>query len=472
VVIPTYNGARRNANLTPLLALLLQRYGVPVLLHGLSDDYGRVTSEQVLREYGLPPSGSLQEAQLRIDEHRLAYLPLPLLAPGLDRQLALRHRLGLRNSAHSLVKMLDPFQGEAVLLAAATHPDYLDQHACRAHRDRRQCAAAARQRRRTLRQSEAPSDDRAYPRRRQRYPLRGRARQPQKPAAAARELRRESDGRLDAPRPRRRGFACRCRSPTSSPVASTPAAGQPTSIRRKRWLRSMPTAWPWFERSSAKLLHAQAPKCATFFAGVSSGPRRRRFADSAGLPANTKKADMKRQRATIIVEIDSASCWSRIHAGLVLLPGRNQPGGIPLQAAARELAEETGLIAESLLFLFSHESANQLPPASSGPQRRESRSPPTTRRGRRQSLGIGRLQPLQRDVFDFGSQPPHRSASSHAQMVPATGRGDGTGGSLEKQRTAAGALALSLRAKPNAAAPTPTPETTAAYTETSDNPAG
>jgi heat shock protein HslJ len=39
-------------------------------------------------------------------------------------------------------------------------------------------------------------------------------------------------------------------------------------------------------------------------------------------------------------------------------------------------------------------------------------------------------------------------------------------------RTAAGALALSLRAKPNAAAPTPTPETTAAYTETSDNPAG
>ena len=50
VVIASYNGARRNANLTPLLALLVQRYEVPVLMHGLSDGYGHVTSEQILRE--------------------------------------------------------------------------------------------------------------------------------------------------------------------------------------------------------------------------------------------------------------------------------------------------------------------------------------------------------------------------------------------------------------------------------------
>jgi hypothetical protein len=147
VVIPTYNGARRNANLTPLLALLLQRYGVPVLLHGLSDDYGRVTSEQVLRQYGLLPSGSLQEAQLRIDEHHLTYLPLPLLSAGLDRQLALRNRLGLRNSAHSLVKMLDPFQGDACAARCGDTPRLPDQHACRAYQCRRpmrSCCAAAK----------------------------------------------------------------------------------------------------------------------------------------------------------------------------------------------------------------------------------------------------------------------------------------------------------------------------------------
>ena len=36
VVIPTYNGARKSANLTPLLALLLQRFGVPVIVHGFA----------------------------------------------------------------------------------------------------------------------------------------------------------------------------------------------------------------------------------------------------------------------------------------------------------------------------------------------------------------------------------------------------------------------------------------------------
>ncbi|HRD90537.1 MAG TPA: DNA-binding protein YbiB [Accumulibacter sp.] len=125
IVIPTYNGARRSANLTPLLALLLQRFGVPVLVHGLSDDYGRVTSEQIFTAFGVPPCTSVAQAQLAIDDGGLAYLPLPLLAPGLDRQLALRSRLGLRNSAHSLVKMLDPFHGNSLLLAAATHPDYI-----------------------------------------------------------------------------------------------------------------------------------------------------------------------------------------------------------------------------------------------------------------------------------------------------------------------------------------------------------
>ncbi len=126
VVIPTYNGARKGVNLTPLLALLLRRFGIPVLVHGLIEGYGRVTTAQIFREFGLMPSASKSQAQQTLDETGLAYVPLSVISPGLSNQLAMRSRLGLRNSAHSLVKMLDPFKGEGLLLAAATHPDYLD----------------------------------------------------------------------------------------------------------------------------------------------------------------------------------------------------------------------------------------------------------------------------------------------------------------------------------------------------------
>ncbi|TXH22747.1 MAG: NUDIX domain-containing protein [Elusimicrobia bacterium] len=66
---------------------------------------------------------------------------------------------------------------------------------------------------------------------------------------------------------------------------------------------------------------------------------------------------MKRQRATVIVEIEQKILYVENRNGLVLLPG----GGIgedesSAQAAARELAEETGLVAQALRFLFNHES--------------------------------------------------------------------------------------------------------------------
>ena len=126
VVVPSYNGARKGVNLTPLLAFLLKRYGIPVLVHGLIEGYGRVTSAQIFREFGLMPSASILQAQQMLDESGLAFVPLSAISPGLNSLLLLRSRLGLRNSAHSLVKMLDPFRGEGLLLAAATHPDYLE----------------------------------------------------------------------------------------------------------------------------------------------------------------------------------------------------------------------------------------------------------------------------------------------------------------------------------------------------------
>ncbi len=126
VVLPSYNGSRKEANLTPLLALLLQRFGVPVLVHGLLEGYGRITTGHIFRELGIMPQASVAQAQTELDEKNLAFLPLTALNPGLHSLLSLRSRLGVRNSAHSLVKLLDPFRGEGVLVAPATHPDFID----------------------------------------------------------------------------------------------------------------------------------------------------------------------------------------------------------------------------------------------------------------------------------------------------------------------------------------------------------
>ncbi len=126
VVLPSYNGARKGANLTPLLALLLQRFGVPVLVHGLLEGFGRVTSGHVFRELGVLPAATLSQAQRAMDDKGLAFVPVSIIAPGLANLLALRARMGVRSSAHSLVKMVDPFAGQGVLMAAATHPAFLD----------------------------------------------------------------------------------------------------------------------------------------------------------------------------------------------------------------------------------------------------------------------------------------------------------------------------------------------------------
>ena len=126
VVIPTYNGARKGGNLTPLIALLLRALGVPVLLHGLVADYGRVTSAEILREFGVFPADSSAVAMAELDQQGVAFVTTEALLPGLAAQLALRARLGLRNCAHSLVKMIDPFAGRGVVLASATHPVYIE----------------------------------------------------------------------------------------------------------------------------------------------------------------------------------------------------------------------------------------------------------------------------------------------------------------------------------------------------------
>jgi len=127
VLLPSFNGARKQANLMPLVARLLAREGVPVLIFGRHDFDSRFSPFELLDHLDLPASATLAEAEQRLATQRLAVLPLQMLNPGLNALMALRPRLGLRNSGHSLAKLLDPFpQGRGVRVVAVTHPEYLD----------------------------------------------------------------------------------------------------------------------------------------------------------------------------------------------------------------------------------------------------------------------------------------------------------------------------------------------------------
>jgi anthranilate phosphoribosyltransferase len=127
VLLPSFNGARKQANLMPLVALLLAREGVPVLIFGRHDFDSRHSPFELLDALGLHESATSAAAEQRLTAERVAVLPLQILNPGLNDLMALRPRLGVRNSSHSLAKLLDPFPaGRGVRVVAVTHPEYLD----------------------------------------------------------------------------------------------------------------------------------------------------------------------------------------------------------------------------------------------------------------------------------------------------------------------------------------------------------
>jgi anthranilate phosphoribosyltransferase len=122
VVLPSYNGARRLPVLTPLLALLIARRGLPVLMHGTATEDSRITVPDVLAALDHPPLTQIRA----LADGEAAYAPLELLSPALKRLLDVRRAVGLRNSGHSMVKLMKPCTGAAVIVSSYTHKEYAE----------------------------------------------------------------------------------------------------------------------------------------------------------------------------------------------------------------------------------------------------------------------------------------------------------------------------------------------------------
>ena len=120
VVLPSYNGARKLPLLTPLLAMLLAREGLAVLIHGTPTENSRVFVSEVLVALEI----QAQAAPESIAPGVVAYLPTEVLCPALKRLLDVRRVVGLRNPAHSLVKLMNPCAGKSLVVSSYTHPEY------------------------------------------------------------------------------------------------------------------------------------------------------------------------------------------------------------------------------------------------------------------------------------------------------------------------------------------------------------
>ncbi len=121
VVLPSYNGARKLPVLTPLLAHLLAREGLAVVMHGTATESTRISSQEVLSAMGV--QALTQARAVQVGE--VVFAPTEVLCPGLKRLLDVRRVVGLRNPAHSLVKLMNPTTtADALLVSSYTHPEY------------------------------------------------------------------------------------------------------------------------------------------------------------------------------------------------------------------------------------------------------------------------------------------------------------------------------------------------------------
>lgn len=121
IVLPSYNGARKLPVLTPLLALLLAKAGLAVVVHGSQSEDKRIASESVFAHLGIMPSSG----RVDVCPGEVVFVRTSTLNFGLEKLLCARKQIGLRNSAHSLVKLMNPCANQATIVSSYTHPEYL-----------------------------------------------------------------------------------------------------------------------------------------------------------------------------------------------------------------------------------------------------------------------------------------------------------------------------------------------------------
>lgn len=133
VAIPAYGLMPGESLLAALAAVLLRRFEIPVVVHGILDSPCGISAARILRELDVLPCVSFAQADAELRDGGIVFIPAQLLSVRFAALIALRGRLGIENCAHLVAQALDPTRGAATRLCfcvAGTRSERVDALAC------------------------------------------------------------------------------------------------------------------------------------------------------------------------------------------------------------------------------------------------------------------------------------------------------------------------------------------------------
>lgn len=121
---PAYAGKRRQLPWFMLAAKALANNGVRIVMHGGGrHSAGRMYAEDLLDALAIKSCNSWDEVAEHIERDNIAFIPLGVWMPRLQRMIDLRNTLGLRSPVHSLARLLNPLSARCGL-QSIFHPGY------------------------------------------------------------------------------------------------------------------------------------------------------------------------------------------------------------------------------------------------------------------------------------------------------------------------------------------------------------
>jgi anthranilate phosphoribosyltransferase len=122
VEMPCYAGKRNSSPVHLIAALRARDDGIPVVVHGLSEIGGRISAWPPLQAAGVRRAGTIAEAAKTLAGEGIVWMDIADISPRVHSFLKLRPRLGVRNVASTVARMINPLGCDGQLSGVSHNP--------------------------------------------------------------------------------------------------------------------------------------------------------------------------------------------------------------------------------------------------------------------------------------------------------------------------------------------------------------